>query len=172
MFYRKAPRFIPDTFKASSCRVYAHDVYGIVTSCRRHYDRWASISIDLSSHTHVFKIRGVIVLLMRFVKAALKRGVEYGILRRYRGHYFLPTGDELDRANRIAIRFAKLPTPAPTTFAKSKIKSRKIKDSKRPQGIDNRMRKSKKVEKTHSPTVSASSSLTDEIVSDIASATE
>jgi len=106
------------------------------------------------------------------VKAALKRGVEYGILRRYRGHYFLPTGDELDRANRIAIRFAKLPTPAPTTFAKSKIKSRKIKDSKKPQGIDNRMRNSKKVEKTHSPTISASSSLTDEIVSDIASVTE
>ncbi|XP_012270392.1 uncharacterized protein LOC105694158 [Orussus abietinus] len=45
----------------------------------------------------------------RQVKSALKRGVNYGILRRYRGHYFLPTGDELERANRIAVRFAKLP---------------------------------------------------------------
>ncbi|KYN42812.1 hypothetical protein ALC56_02614 [Trachymyrmex septentrionalis] len=106
----------------------------------------------------------------RQVKAALKRGVEYGILRRYRGHYFLPTGDELDRANRIAIRFAKLSTPAPTTFAKSKIKSsRKMKNSKRPQRIGNKTRKSEKVEKTRSPTVSASSSLTNEIASDIAS---
>ncbi|EGI68109.1 hypothetical protein G5I_03203 [Acromyrmex echinatior] len=51
----------------SVCRVCAHDVYGMVTSCRRHYDWWASISIDLSSHTRVFKIRGVIVLLMRFL---------------------------------------------------------------------------------------------------------
>ncbi|KYN28804.1 hypothetical protein ALC57_01767 [Trachymyrmex cornetzi] len=33
------------------CRVCAHDVYGTVTSCRRHYDRWTSISIDLSGHT-------------------------------------------------------------------------------------------------------------------------
>ncbi|KYN28802.1 PREDICTED: uncharacterized protein LOC108768996 [Trachymyrmex cornetzi] len=109
----------------------------------------------------------------RQVNAALKRGVEYGILRRYRGHYFLPTGDELDRANRIAVRFAKLPTPAPTTFAKSKIKfSRKMKDSKRSQGIDNRTRKSKKVQKTRSPAVSASPSLTDEIAGEIASVTE
>ena len=106
------------------------------------------------------------------MKAALKRGVEYGILRRYRGHYFLSTGDELDRANRIAVRFAKLPTPAPTTFAKSKIKSRKTKDSKRPQGTGNRTRKSKKVQKTRSPAVSASPSLTHEITSDVASVTE
>ncbi|XP_015108679.1 uncharacterized protein LOC107035661 [Diachasma alloeum] len=47
----------------------------------------------------------------RQVKTALKRGVEYGILRRYRGQYFLPTGDEMDRANRMALRFARLPTP-------------------------------------------------------------
>ncbi|XP_011300188.1 uncharacterized protein [Fopius arisanus] len=50
----------------------------------------------------------------RQVKTALKRGVEYGILRRYRGHYFLPTGDEMDRANRMALRFARLPTPMPS----------------------------------------------------------
>ncbi|XP_043275588.1 uncharacterized protein [Venturia canescens] len=55
----------------------------------------------------------------RQVNAALKRGVEYGILRRYRGHYFLPSGDELDRANRIAVRFARLPTPAPSSFTSS-----------------------------------------------------
>ncbi|KYM95436.1 PREDICTED: uncharacterized protein LOC108780309 [Cyphomyrmex costatus] len=109
----------------------------------------------------------------RQVKAALKRGVEYGILRRYRGHYFLPTGDELDRANRIAVRFAKLPTPAPTTFVKSKTKSsRKLKDSKRPEGVGNRTGKSKKVRKTRTPAVSASPSLTDEIAGDIASVTE
>ncbi|XP_035730368.1 uncharacterized protein LOC118445278 [Vespa mandarinia] len=47
----------------------------------------------------------------RQVKAALRRGVEYGILRRYRGHYFLPIGNEVDRANRIAVRFARLPSP-------------------------------------------------------------
>lgn len=106
------------------------------------------------------------------VKAALKRGVEYGILRRYRGHYFLPTGDELDRANRIAGRFARLPTPAPT-LARSKISSsRKIKDSKRLRGISNTVRKSKKIRKTRTPAVSASPSLTDEIVGDAASVTE
>ncbi|TGZ52990.1 Uncharacterized protein DBV15_00596 [Temnothorax longispinosus] len=58
------------------CRVCARDVYGTVTSCRRHYDRWASISIDLSGHTHKLLtvilytglyIRGVIALLMRFL---------------------------------------------------------------------------------------------------------
>ncbi|CAK9828053.1 hypothetical protein ANTRET_LOCUS5643 [Anthophora retusa] len=62
----------------------------------------------------------------RKVKAVLQRGVEYGILRRYRGHYFLPTGDELYRANRIALRFAKLPLPA-AYFAKLNMSlSRKI----------------------------------------------
>ncbi|KAL2712107.1 hypothetical protein V1478_018342 [Vespula squamosa] len=55
----------------------------------------------------------------RQVKAALRRGVEYGILRRYRGHYFLPIGDEVDRANRIAVRFARLPSP-PRPSAKSR----------------------------------------------------
>ncbi|KYM95438.1 hypothetical protein ALC62_13866 [Cyphomyrmex costatus] len=46
------------------CRVCAHDVYGTVTSCRRHYYRWASISIDLSG---VLEIREVIVLLIGFL---------------------------------------------------------------------------------------------------------
>ncbi|KAL6267781.1 hypothetical protein P5V15_000852 [Pogonomyrmex californicus] len=103
------------------------------------------------------------------VKAALKRGVDHGILRRYRGHYFLLTGDELDRANRIAKRFARLPTPAPT-LARSKINSSsKIKDSNGPRGFGNRGRKSKKVRKTRTPAVSASPSLTDEIAGDVAS---
>lgn len=53
------------------------------------------------------------------MNTALKRGVEYGILRRYRGHYFLPTGDELDRANQIAGRFARLPTPVPSSLKSS-----------------------------------------------------
>lgn len=105
---------------------------------------------------------------MSQVKAALKRGVEYGILRRYRGHYFLPTGDEMDRANRIAVRFARLSAPA-----RSKTNaSRKTKGGKRPRGIGNRARKSEKVGKTRSPTVSASPSLTDEIAGDVAPVTE
>lgn len=106
---------------------------------------------------------------MSQVKAALKQGVEYGILRRYRGHYFLPTGDELDRANRIAVRFARLSAPA-----RSKANaSRKTKNSKRPRGIGNRARKSEKVGKTRgSPAVSASPSLTDEIAVDVAPVTE
>lgn len=149
----------------------------IVQSCR----------FRLRSHSIVdllhFRIRFILSLFFSLslligvfaisqVKAALKRGVEYGILRRYRGHYFLPTGDELDRANRIAGRFARLPTPAPT-LARSKINSsRKIKDSKRPRGISNRARKSEKVRKTRTPAVSASPSLTDEIVGDAASVTE
>ncbi|XP_029171660.1 uncharacterized protein LOC114941007 [Nylanderia fulva] len=100
------------------------------------------------------------------VKAALKRGVEHGILRRDRGHYFLPTGDELDRANRIASRFARLPTPA-----KSKInRALKIKNRKGSRGIGNIARKSKKVEST--PSVSASSSLTDKIADDAVSVME
>ncbi|XP_072754521.1 uncharacterized protein [Anoplolepis gracilipes] len=108
----------------------------------------------------------------RRVKAALKRGIEYGILRRYRGHYFLPTGDELDRANRIAMRFAKLSTPTPL-LAKSKTNcGRKIKDHKGPQGIGNRVRKSKKVERSYSLSASASSSLTDKIADDAMSVTE
>ncbi|XP_053987927.1 uncharacterized protein LOC128892478 [Hylaeus anthracinus] len=62
----------------------------------------------------------------RQVKAALRRGVEYGILRRNRGHYFLPTGDELDRANRVALRFAKLPLPPSYSTKSNTIPSRKI----------------------------------------------
>ncbi|XP_011163088.2 uncharacterized protein LOC105198138 [Solenopsis invicta] len=110
--------------------------------------------------------------IKRQVKTALKRGVEYGILRRYRGHYFLPTGDELDRANRIAVRFARLPTPAPTVAKSKNTSSRKTKDSKRPRGIGNGARKSKKVRKTRTPAVSASPSLTDEIAGDVASVTQ
>ncbi|XP_016917430.1 uncharacterized protein LOC108001087 [Apis cerana] len=48
----------------------------------------------------------------RQVKAVLKRGLEYGILRKYRRQYYLPTSNELNRANRIALRFAKLPLPS------------------------------------------------------------
>ncbi|XP_032669345.1 histone H1.2-like [Odontomachus brunneus] len=108
----------------------------------------------------------------RQVKAALKRGVEHGILRRHRGHYFLLIGDELDRANRIAMRFARLPTPSPRPLARSKINSaRKIKDRKRPRGIGNRVRKSKKARRSRSP--SAVPSLTDKIADDdVAFATE
>ncbi|XP_071631692.1 uncharacterized protein [Temnothorax longispinosus] len=110
--------------------------------------------------------------IKRQVKAALNRGVEYGILRRYRGHYYLPTGDELDRANRIAVRFAKLSTPA-STLARSKTNSsRKMKDGKRPRGIDNTARKNKKAQKIRTPAVSTSPSLTDEIAGDIASVTQ
>ncbi|KAL0114355.1 hypothetical protein PUN28_011545 [Cardiocondyla obscurior] len=106
------------------------------------------------------------------VKTALKRGVEYGILQRYQGHYFLPTGDELDRANRIAARFARLPASS-STLARSKTNSSlKMKDSKRPRGIDNGKRKSKKVGKPCTPAVSTIPSLTDEIASDVASVTE
>ncbi|XP_043258442.1 uncharacterized protein LOC122400832 [Colletes gigas] len=62
----------------------------------------------------------------RQVKAALKRGVEYGILRRHRRHYFLPMGDELDRANRVALRFAKLPLPSTYSAKSNTTSSRKI----------------------------------------------
>lgn len=106
------------------------------------------------------------------MKAALKRGVEYGILRRYRGHYFLPTGDELDRANRTAVRFARLSTSASTLAKLKSNTSHKMKDNKRPRGIGNRARKSKKVRKTGTLTVSGSPSMTDEIASDVASVTE
>ncbi|XP_043518096.1 uncharacterized protein LOC122532947 [Frieseomelitta varia] len=70
----------------------------------------------------------------RQVKSVLKRGLKYGILRRRGGHYFLPTGDQLDRANRVALRFAKLPLPrkvAPMTDRrrtnKSTVKARRTK---------------------------------------------
>lgn len=132
-------------------------------------DNW-SFALHFRIHFILSLVIGVFAISQ--VKAALKRGVEYGILRRYRGHYFLPTGDELDRANRIAGRFARLPTPAPT-LTRSKISSScKIKDSKRLRGISNTVRKSKKVRKTRTPAVSASPSLTDEIVGDAASVTE
>ncbi|XP_063983718.1 uncharacterized protein LOC135165880 isoform X2 [Diachasmimorpha longicaudata] len=65
----------------------------------------------------------------RQVKTALKRGVEYGILRRYRGQYFLPTGDEMDRANRMALRFARLPTSTPSSAGSNN--SKKIEKSRR-----------------------------------------
>ncbi|KAK2580844.1 hypothetical protein KPH14_005922 [Odynerus spinipes] len=61
----------------------------------------------------------------RRVKGALRRGVEYGILRKYRGHYFLPVGDEVDRANRIAIRFSRLPSPQRAS-AKSRNHRKKL----------------------------------------------
>jgi hypothetical protein len=102
------------------------------------------------------------------VKTALKRGVEYGILRKYRGHYFLPTGDELERANRIAGRFAGLSVPL---FSRSKMMlgfERRIKNDKRPRRIANRTaRRTKRDRKSSSPhAVSASSSWADEITDD------
>lgn len=100
------------------------------------------------------------------MNAALKRGVKYGILRRYRGHYFLPTGDELDRANRIAMRFARLSMPAPLL---AKINSARVKNRKRLRRIVNGKRKSKKVSKTHHSltSVSVSPSLVDKLVDDV-----
>ncbi|XP_076161083.1 uncharacterized protein LOC143143579 [Ptiloglossa arizonensis] len=62
----------------------------------------------------------------RQVKSALKKGVEYGILTRYRGLYFLPTGDELKRANRIALRFAKLPIASKSIKKSNTVPSRRI----------------------------------------------
>lgn len=126
----------------------------------------------LRFHTNLFHRLKLIIIAISQVNAALKRGIKYGILRRYRGHYFLPTGDELDRANRIAMRFARLPTPGPL-LAKSKTNcTRKIKNHKGPQGIDNTVRKSKKVEKSRILSVSASSSLTDKFADDAVSVTE
>lgn len=123
-------------------------------------------------HTNLFYRLKLIIIAISQVKTALKRGIRYGILRRYRGHYFLPTGDELDRANRIAMRFARLPTPGPL-LAKSKTNCVcKIKNHKRSRGIDNTVRKSRKVEKSRISSVSASSSLTDKFVNDAVSMTE
>lgn len=42
----------------------------------------------------------------------MKRGLEFGKLKRYRGHYFLQNSDNvMSRADRIAARFAKLKKP-------------------------------------------------------------
>ncbi|KAG7208182.1 hypothetical protein KM043_016530 [Ampulex compressa] len=90
----------------------------------------------------------------RQVKAALKRGVEYGILRRYRGHYFLPTGDELDRANRIAVRFARLPTPGLLSTKSKSISKRRptpARDRKKPTGLRRKPRKYGRVKGPDSP---------------------
>ncbi|XP_051153827.1 uncharacterized protein DDB_G0289917-like [Leptopilina boulardi] len=48
--------------------------------------------------------------IKRQVNSVLKKGVQYGILRRFRGHYYLPKCDPLERANKIAERFAQLPS--------------------------------------------------------------
>ncbi|KAJ8681063.1 hypothetical protein QAD02_016850 [Eretmocerus hayati] len=42
------------------------------------------------------------------VRTALSRGLRYGILRKHKGQYFLPHGDDLERANRVASRFSTL----------------------------------------------------------------
>lgn len=102
------------------------------------------------------------------VNAALKRGVEYGILRRYRGHYFLPTGDELDRANRIAERFAGLSASASLLIGSKTTVGlgRRIRDHKGARRIGNKRRRDKKVRKISSTPVSASSSCTDKMAND------
>lgn len=65
------------------------------------------------------------------MKAALKRGIEYGVLKRFRGHYFLPTGDDLERADRIAIRFANLPLPVPSSTVVNKNRNSKTHSTKK-----------------------------------------
>lgn len=69
------------------------------------------------------------------VKAVLKRGLEYGILRKYRRQYYLPTSNELNRANRIALRFAKLPLPSAyqtkSRSVYSTLRSRRRRNSRR-----------------------------------------
>ncbi|KAG6803514.1 hypothetical protein HZU73_01134 [Apis mellifera caucasica] len=71
----------------------------------------------------------------RQVKAVLKRGLEYGILRKYRRQYYLPTSNELNRANRIALRFAKLPLPSAyqtkSRSVYSTLRSRRRRNSRR-----------------------------------------
>ncbi|KAK1119509.1 hypothetical protein K0M31_013335 [Melipona bicolor] len=62
----------------------------------------------------------------RQVKSVLKRGLKYGILRKRGGHYYLPTGDELDRANRVALRFAKLPLPSSRSTKSNATLPRKV----------------------------------------------
>ncbi|XP_076387166.1 uncharacterized protein LOC143264318 [Megachile rotundata] len=98
----------------------------------------------------------------RQVKAALRRGVEYGILRRYRGQYFLPTGDELDRANRIALRFAKLPLPSSNPIKSNTTPSRKItslKTQRKSAKSNVGSRKTKRLVKPRSPLISPTVSL-------------
>ncbi|XP_076674649.1 uncharacterized protein LOC143372384 [Andrena cerasifolii] len=102
----------------------------------------------------------------RQVKAALKRGVEYGILRRYRGHYFLPTSDELDRANRIAVRFATLPLPHTHSTKSSTISARKIAPlgtQKRSTRLGGCSRKTKRLIKPRPPLITPSISLADTV---------
>ncbi|XP_076657743.1 uncharacterized protein LOC143361911 [Halictus rubicundus] len=102
----------------------------------------------------------------RQVKAALQRGVEYGILRRYRGQYFLPMGDELDRANRIALRFAKLPLP-PTQHMRSTTDSPRkmvpLGGQRNSKKLNKNSQKTKRLVKAKSPLLSSSVSLIDTI---------
>ncbi|CAL7947132.1 unnamed protein product [Xylocopa violacea] len=83
----------------------------------------------------------------RQVKSVLKKGVEYGILKKYRGHYFLPTGDELDRANRVALRFAKLPLPPEYSANPNASPPRKI----APLGSRRRSNKSRRTKRVAKP---------------------
>ncbi|KYN42810.1 hypothetical protein ALC56_02612 [Trachymyrmex septentrionalis] len=82
------------------CSVCAHDVYGTVTSCRRHYDRWASISIDLSSHTRVFKIHVLHVAseselsILNVRSVGLRRHFRFMLEDTWDGH---PYGEDLFR---------------------------------------------------------------------------
>ncbi|XP_026672396.1 uncharacterized protein LOC113464778 [Ceratina calcarata] len=88
----------------------------------------------------------------RRVKAALKKGVEFGILKKYRGHYFLPVGDEIDRANRVALRFSKLPLPRKIA----------VLGSKRRSAIKSRNR-TKRLKKYRSPLLSSTVSIANAI---------
>ncbi|KAI4493063.1 hypothetical protein M0802_009711 [Mischocyttarus mexicanus] len=80
--------------------------------------------------------------ITRQVNAALRRGVEYGIIRKYRGHYFLPIGNEVDRANRIAVRFARLPSPMRTSRkSRNVISIRKTKITRDRKKVRNKSRR-------------------------------
>ncbi|XP_014602600.1 PREDICTED: uncharacterized protein LOC106786089 [Polistes canadensis] len=80
----------------------------------------------------------------RQVNAALKRGVEYGIIRKYRGHYFLPMENEVDRANRIAVRFARLPSPKRGSRKSKNVAIRKTQTTRDRKKAKNRRRRRKK----------------------------
>lgn len=110
----------------------------------------------------------------------MKRGVQYGILRRYRGHYFLPFGDELDRANKIATRFARLPSPdsnaplpdmeniTPENEITLKIKGKKVRRAHRTKRLRKPVRRGsnkKKTMKAQSLPVSTSPSLNNQLKS-------